>query len=256
MADDAQRKLDEKAVYDREANLHRPIYSSYWDRDLYERMFRAEYDGDVQRLARELLPGKRVLILGAGPAEVRLVSAHTPCVEALNISKKAIAELNEMFPDVHAFVADAETFRAAQPYQVIYCHSVLHHLQPFERVVENIAQCLEPGGVLFAAAEPGLYNPFAALARRFAPSQSHTPGERPFRFSTFSRTLGRHFEPLFENSYFLASMLLPYAGRKLAPAKPLLGPLLDLTLNLERRLKKLPGARDLYWITCGVYRKR
>ena len=255
MASDERRKLDEKAVYDREANLDRPIYSSYWDRELYERMFRAEYDGDVQRLAGEHLPGKRVLILGAGAAEVRLVSAHTPCVDALNISQKAIADLKSTFPDVNAFVADAETFRPAQPYEVVYCRSVLHHLQPFERVVESLAECLEPGGVLFAAAEPGLMNPFAALARRFAPSQSHTPGERPFRFSAFSRALGRRFEPLFENHYFLASMLMPFTARKFGSAKPLLGPLLDLTLRIERPLRALPGMRDLYWITCGVYRR-
>jgi len=256
MTDDDRRKLDEKAVYDREVNLDRPIYNSYWDRDLYARMFRAEYDADLRRLAREHLPGKRVLILGAGAAEARLVGEHTPHVDALNISPKAIADLKAAFPDVNAFVADAETFRPAQPYEVIYCRSVLHHLQPFERVVESLAECLEPGGILFAAAEPGLMNPFAAFARRFAPSQSHTPGERPFRFSAFSRALGRRFEPLFENHYFLASMLLPFAGRKLAPAKPLLGPLLDLTLQVERRLKALPKARDLYWITCGVYRRR
>jgi SAM-dependent methyltransferase len=256
MADDERRKRDEKAVYDREANLDRPIYSSYWDRELYARMFRAEYDGDVRRLARSHLPGKRVLVLGAGTAEVRLVSEHTPRVDALNISQRAVADLQSAFPDVNAFVADAETFRPAQPYQVVYCRSVLHHLQPFDRVVDNLAECLEPDGVLFAAAEPGAMNPFAAFARRFAPSQSHTPGERPFRFSAFSRALGRRFEPLFENHYFLASMLMPFAARKFEPAKPLLGPLLDLTLQVERRLRALPKARDLYWITCGVYRRR
>lgn len=256
MADAEERKLAEKATYNRQANLHRPAYGSYWDRELYDRMFAGEYDADLKRLAQQFLPGKRVLILGAGISEVRLVREYTPRIDALNISEKAVTDLQQAFPEVHAFVADAESFRASDVYDVVYCHSVLHHLQPFEQVAENLASCLAPGGVLLVAAEPGLYNPFAALARRFAPSQSHTPGERPFHFSAYSRTLAKHFEPVFENHYFLAAMLLPFAARKVALLKPVFGAAISPLLTVERWLRSLPGARNLYWITCGVYRRR
>lgn len=256
MLDEAQRKLAEKATYNRQENLHRPAYGSYWDRELYDRMFDVEFDVDLNRLAQQHLSGKRVLILGAGLAEVRLVRSYTQEIHALNISEKAVADVQRAFPDVHAFVADAEQFRSEPIYDVVYCRSVLHHLQPFEQIVDNLALCLRPGGILFVAAEPGLYNPFAAVARRFMPSQSHTPGERPFHFSAYRRTLERRFEPLFESHYFLVSMLLPFLARKVVVLKPICKLTLEPTLRAERWLRSLPGARDLFWITCGVYRVR
>jgi SAM-dependent methyltransferase len=186
------RKQVERATYDRKLGRERPAYASFWNRGLYDAMMSAELEPELERLAGEHLAGRRVLVLGAGADEIRLVQRFTDRIWALNISERAVAELSREFPSVRAFVADAEQLDAiGERFDVVYCKSILHHLHPLDRVLASIARRLAPGGVLFVAMEPGLYNPFAALGRRFTPSQSHTPGERALVFSDFSRLARR-----------------------------------------------------------------
>lgn len=109
---------------------------------------------------------------------------------------------------------------------------------------------------MLVAMEPGLYNPFAAFGRRFTPSQSHTPGERPLVFSRFRRLAQRHFEVVYENHHFLWSMLLPILARRAPALEPALGAMLGPSLSVERVLRRLPRAADLYWVMTGVYRLR
>ena len=248
------RKALERSIYNRTHNRERPEYSSFWNRGLYDAMMNVEFEPELERLGSEYLRGRRVLILGAGTSEVQLVQRFTDQIWALNISDKAVADLQRNFPHVHTFVADAEKLEGFdEKFDVIYCKSILHHLHPIEQVLSAIAKRLVPGGVLFVAMEPGLYNPFAAFGRKFSPSQSHTPGERPFVFSQFSRLVRRDFDVLYERQHFLWSMLLPLVAKKAPRLTPVLQGTLGASLWLERALRSLPYATDLYWVMTGIY---
>ena len=253
---DEERKRHERDIYDRRVNMERPQYHTYWDQALYQAMHAHEYDDEFERLGERYLSGRKVLILGAGRGDVELGLRFTENVHALNISARVVEELRRLFPDVHSVQGDAERLMVDERYDVVLCRAILHHLHPIENVIERIHGVLRPGGILFVVAEPGLLNPFAAFARRFAPSQQHTPGEKPFVFSKLNRILARHFEPEHVNYHFVLSMLLPYAARKLPMLRRLGAAMLRPTLQLEALLRRVPPARDLYWVITGVYRAR
>lgn len=255
VVEEASRKQIERETYDRKRNLERPSFGSFWDPELWQAMHASRFDKDVFEMAKAHLAGRRTLILGAGPHEVEVVSKHTDNFVANNISEKALADLKERFGPIETMLADAEQLSTEETFDVVYCKSVLHHLHPIEDVVRNIARLLNPGGVLLVGMEPGLYNPFAALARTITPSQSHTPGERPFVFSRFNRVLqDAGFEELETHYYFLASMLLPFAARKVPALRPLCAKLLEPCLSVEDALQRIPGSTDLYWVVSGAYR--
>lgn len=253
--DDQTRKEVERATYNRTLNRERPSFGSFWSPVLYKAMMAAEFEPELERLAQQYLSGRKVLILGAGAGEVEVAQRHTDRIWALNLSENAVEALQRSHPSVHSFVADAEGLDTLEErFDVVYCKSILHHLHPIDAVLASIARRLLPNGVLFVAMEPGLYNPFAALARRFAPSQSHTPGERPFVFSQFHRLASEHFEVLYENHHFLWSLLLPALAKRAPVLEPVLDAVLKPSLAVERGLRKLPLAANLYWVMTGVYR--
>ncbi len=254
--DDTVRKQHERRIYDHEENLDRPPLSSYWDQQLYRRMFAYQLDRDVDRMGRRYLGGAKVLVLGASHADVSFVNRYTDRMVALNISRRAIEEIRQAFPDIETRVADAEEALGDERFDAVYCHSILHHLHPLDAVLDRLHQALVPGGRLFVGAEPGLLNPPAALARRLAPSQSHTPGERPFVFTRFHRDLSRRFEPLERRCYFLTSMIWPFLARKQPWSRRLCGGLMTANLAVERALQAVRIFDDLFWILAGVYRRR
>jgi SAM-dependent methyltransferase len=254
--DDATRKAHERRIYNLEENLDRPAYDDYWDRELYRRMLAYELDRDLDALARRFLADRRVLVLGAGLHDVALVRRYTEAVAAVNISEREVEEIAASFPEVDAFVGDAESLAPAEPYDAVYCHSVLHHLHPLEAVVDSIHGALVEGGTLLVGAEPGLLNPFAAAARALIPSQSHTPGERPFVYGAFHRALRPRFEIAEVSYYFLTSMVWPYLARRLPAARGLWSGLMSANLAVERGLRHLRLFNGLYWMIAGAYRRR
>jgi SAM-dependent methyltransferase len=157
---------------------------------------------------------------------------------------------------VHSFVGAAERLDLDERYDVVLCRSILHHLHPIEDVLSSIRRVLTAGGHLVIVAEPGLLNPFAAAARRFAPSQQHTPGEKAFVFSRLRKQLTRDYVVEVEHYHFIASMLWPYAVKKLPALRPLANALLQPSLQLEALLRMAPGVADLCWVMAGAYRAR
>lgn len=265
--DSETRKEQERAIYNRAQGADRPKYFDFFNRDLYGRLMAYELEPDLQRLGERYLKGRRALILGAGKAEIDLLQRYTDQIWALNISERAASALARQYPGVRSFVGDAEQLDQLSEvpegdgrFDVIYCKSILHHLHPLDEVIAAIARRLAPGGLLFVAMEPGLYNPFAAFGRKFTPSQDHTPGERPLVFARFRELVQRHFEIEYEQQFFLWSMLVPMLGKhvtKLAPAlTPLLHRAMDASLRAERALRGVRPATELYWMMAGVYRVR
>jgi SAM-dependent methyltransferase len=253
---DEERKRLERDIYNRQTNMERPQFASYWDADLYRRMHAFAYDRQVEDLGARFMTDRKVLVLGAGNSEAKFALRFSSDVHALNISERAVTELKKAVPEAHSFVGDAEKLDLSERYDVVLCKSILHHLHPIEDVLASIRRVLTTDGHLVIVAEPGLLNPFAAAARRFAPSQQHTPGEKAFVFSRLRKQLARDYVIEVEHYHFIASMLLPYAAKKVPALRPLANALLQPSLQLEALLRMAPGVDDLCWVMAGAYRAR
>jgi SAM-dependent methyltransferase len=254
--DERTRKQHEREIYDLVANLDRPAYNSYWDAELYARMFAYEFSRDLDRLGRVYLSSRNVLVIGATVANILAVGQFTDRITAINISEREIAPIREKYPKIETIIGDVESLEIDQRFDAIYCKSVLHHLHPIDQVIGRLQYCLGPGGILFIACEPGLLNPLAAAARAWMPSQSHTPGERPFVFSAFDRLLRARFASVEVKYYFLCSMIWPFLARRLPSARPLWRALLSANLLAEQGLRKLRIFNNLFWIMTGVYKSK
>ncbi len=255
--DDKKRKLAEKQVYDYEyeANKDRPRFKSFFDLDLYKVLFGYKYQPKLEELMDNYLRNKKVLVIGASQSDISLVVKHSKNIEAIDISERMVSEIKKMFPKVKAFVGDAEELdKLGRSYDVVFCRSILHHLHPFEEIVEQVASVLKKDGVMFVASEPGYYNPFAWMGRKFSPSKEHTPGEKAFDFGEYERVIGKYFEPEFVDYYFLVSMMLVIVPTKIGWLKELMRMLLKPTIKLEMWLRKLPMLYRFYWVTMGVYK--
>jgi SAM-dependent methyltransferase len=253
--EDQTRKEIERSTYERTRNRQRPTYGSLWNRGLYQALMGLELEPELQQICAVHLSGQKVLILGAGPGEVETVRRYTDRIVAINIAEKAVRDVQQRFPEVRAFVADAEKLDALdETFDTVYCKSILHHLHPLDEVLASIARRLRPDGVLLVAMEPGLLNPFAALGRTLTPTQSHTPGEKPFVFSRFSKQARAHFQVVYERQHFVWSMLLPLVAKRLPALEPALRTGIDVSVALEAQLRRVPPLRDLFWVMTGVYR--
>jgi len=253
---DSERKMRERDTYDHKQNMDRPSYGSFFDPELYRHMFAREFDQDMESWARTYITNKKVLVVGAGAAEIKLALNYTEDISSINISELAVESLKRQFPQVHHMLGDAEALKLDETYDVLMCRSILHHLHPIRDVLRRFHDVLVPNGILFVSAEPGLLNPFAAFARRFSPTQSHTPGERPFVFSQFRKLVEGDFKTEKENHYFLVSMLAAAGARRMPALLPVFRVGLDASIAVERFLRRVPGISDLYWIMAGVYRRR
>jgi hypothetical protein len=90
---DQERKRHEREIYNRQANMERPQFASYWDADLYRKMHEFAYDRQVEDLGVRFMTHRKVLALGAGNAEAKFALRFSSDVHALNISERAVSEL-------------------------------------------------------------------------------------------------------------------------------------------------------------------
>jgi len=254
--DAVTRKSIEKQVFNREVNQELPDYYSYWDRDLFDRMHALEYNKDIERFSETYLTNKIVLILGASVSDVDEVIKWTDKISAMNIAEGEIELIHKKYPQINAFVADAEMLNTGEKYEVIYCHSILHHLFPLDNVIDTLSNHLNQNGILFVPCEPGIFNPFAYVARKFFSSREHTPGEVPLNFFAFERLVKRNFNVVESSYYFLYSMLIPWLALKIPIFKGAFKPLLEISIQLEKLLRTLGILNNLYWVTAGVYSKK
>jgi len=105
---DQERKQLERDIYNRQANMERPLFGSYWDADLYKRLHAFAYDREVEELGARYMTNRKVLALGAGLSEAKFALRFSSDVHPLNISERAVDELKRRVPEANSFVGDAE----------------------------------------------------------------------------------------------------------------------------------------------------
>ncbi len=253
---DAVRKANEAAVYNKEVGQDRRSYKDYFHQQVYASLFEQEYVRDFAGLAEKYLTGKKVLVIGASRKDVDLIWPYTQDVTAVDISALMIEKLVEKYPEVTGMVGDAEKLDFLEgEYDVVFAKSVLHHLHPLDKVLEGVSNRLGEDGVLFVASEPGYWNPFAWLGRKIAPSREHTLGEKAFDFGELERMVKQRFELVEQNYYFLASVMLAVLPVFLPGLSGVCLRLVKPVTKVERRLINMGGWRWA-WMIMGVYKKK
>ncbi|MBM4268327.1 MAG: class I SAM-dependent methyltransferase [Deltaproteobacteria bacterium] len=127
----------------------------------------ARYEDDAAFLFRDwILPnrledfrGKRVLDAGCGPGHhIRLVAPFAAHVTGLDLNTAALArERTADLANVTIEEGDIATWRAAEPFDVVYCVGVIHHTDDPDATFENLRRMCRPGGrlVIWCYSEEG-----------------------------------------------------------------------------------------------------
>jgi trans-aconitate 2-methyltransferase len=90
---------------------------------------------------------ERILDLGCGSGQLTAKIADAgPHVLGLDSSPEMIAEARRNFPKLAFDVADAASFRVAEPFDAVFSNAALHWVKNAEGAAASIARALKPGG--------------------------------------------------------------------------------------------------------------
>ncbi|HEY2408519.1 MAG TPA: trans-aconitate 2-methyltransferase [Polyangiaceae bacterium] len=116
-----------------------------------------KFGDERTRAARELLQrvqlstAARVVDLGCGPGNsTALLRERFPTAKLCGVdnSPEMLARARRDFPDIDWLDADAATFRAREPVDLLFANAVLHWLPNHAELFRTLLEQLEPGGVL------------------------------------------------------------------------------------------------------------
>jgi trans-aconitate methyltransferase len=107
----------------------------------------------VWNLAADLVPlldprdGERILDLGCGTGQLTAKIAESGAsVVGLDRSPEMIGQARQNYPYLEFKLADVESFVIPAQFDAIFSNAVLHWIREPERVIQNVASCLRPGG--------------------------------------------------------------------------------------------------------------
>mgnify|MGYP000064840814 CR=1 FL=1 len=199
-------------TYDGESD--RPTYGSLWDDGHYEHLIELGPRSSFESALHSVTPGATVLFLGVGGGtNVATLTKKFPdaSVHGIELSADRVRQTNVDYGDVLRLArADAEYLPFDDDsFDVVVAHAVLHHLPDWRgRGLDEIVRILGSEGS-FVFYEPGRYNPSAALRRRFAPSNIHTPGQEPFDPRELHTELSGRFSDVEMTGHCLFSHTFP-----------------------------------------------
>lgn len=109
-----------------------------------------------------LRPDSRVLEIGAGMGRfTRMFDAAGFDIVASDISPGQVAALQRHFPNVEAFVADAEGLPdPVRPYDAVVGFFTLHHMPDLRAAFASFVRVLRPGGLIAFCEPNAFYVPF------------------------------------------------------------------------------------------------
>ncbi|KAF2074629.1 hypothetical protein CYY_004068 [Polysphondylium violaceum] len=121
----------------------------------------------IEAMLPQDFTGYNVLDLGAGYGWFSryAVGRGATHVDALDISSKMIEKAKELtaaecLPSISYKVQDLEHFKATDyptSYDLVYCSLTLHYIVGLKELLENVYQCLKPGGAFVFTAEHPIF---------------------------------------------------------------------------------------------------
>jgi 2-polyprenyl-3-methyl-5-hydroxy-6-metoxy-1,4-benzoquinol methylase len=199
------------------------------------------------------LSNKRLLEIGCGDgtATIRFANAGA-IVTAIDISQEMV-ELTKKVSREHGVehrvfpvhVGGEEINFPNESFDIIYGHSVLHHLK-LDIAAPRIAACLKSGGNAFFL-EPLDHNPLLNLFRLFTPHR-RTPTEKPLAFSQID-AVAKNFSAWQHQEFYLLS-LVAFFWYYVVRNKYLFQMTLDSLAKVDNVMfKVLPFLRRFAWVT-------
>lgn len=189
-----KKKQIEKEIYNKQdMPSKRPGWGDQWDKNLMNLVLKEEKEW-IKKRAIKYLENKDILILGGGRSESQIIkNIRYKTLSFTNISETEIEKSREYYPkDTIFIVGDAEnTGFDNNRFDVIICHSILHHLN-IDRALKEIKRILKKEGIVFVADEPAALSPIAFIGRKFFPTNVHTPDEKPFIINIFRKKLQKY----------------------------------------------------------------
>lgn len=122
--------------------------SSAWDAQHYQ-----DQHSYVWRLGASVIEllqpraGEKILDVGCGTGQLTAEIADSGAlIVGLDNSEEMLRHARQNYPAVSFVLADASSFRFAEPFDAIFSNAALHWVKNAESAVESIARALRPGG--------------------------------------------------------------------------------------------------------------
>ena len=194
---------------------------------------------DFAATMRRLIPGDaRVLEVGSGAGET-LAALANPVRHGIDLTPAAVEAARLRHPDVRVELGDALTFARPERYDAIVCDRLVHTVPDVQKLLENVAAHLAPGGRVFLSCFNFLWENAFALAEKAG-------------FKIPAPSANWLSESDLENLFDLAGLeAVKFEDRLLVPAEvPVVGALAN------RYLASLPALRRLSMYRVYVLRRR
>jgi SAM-dependent methyltransferase len=194
---------------------------------------------DIANTLRRLVPADaRVLELGVGSGDT-LAALPNPVREGIDLVPEALEAAQRRHPALSLALADALTFSRPERYDAIVCDRLVHTVPDVQRLLENAANHLAPGGRLFVTCFNFLWEDALTLAEKVGAKIPAPPANW-----LSESDLANLFELSgLESVKFEDRLLVPFD-------LPILGPIAN------RYLASLPGLRRLSLYRVYVLRRR
>src|SRR5579871_2036123 len=123
-----------------------------WDAGVYLKFGNERTQPSIDLVNRiNLLQPRRIIDLGCGPGNsTQILRERWPAstVNGLDSSPEMIVKAKEIYPDGCWEVADAGTWSAAEPFDLVFSNAMLHWLPDHSQLCRHLLNQVAPGGAL------------------------------------------------------------------------------------------------------------
>lgn len=240
----------------------RAIFNSQTKPDVFHASFASRIMIEKVRewMARWItsLPGSReglyCLDIGSGGGgNSEWLGNYGSYVIGIDHSRARITSTSDRISDRDRFqflVGDGETPPLKENrFDIVFCSAILHHLPNYGSALESYKHCLNNTGMILIT-EPCAFNPFAVIRRKYFPSETHTPDEKPFRPRNLINEISRKYDEVYFKRFYLFSVNSPLVEKIFGRRAAII--YFKIFSRIDDFLLRLPVIKELCWLVCLV----
>lgn len=254
--------MNQSAKKDDIKKRDREIFDSQTRPDIFHASFAAMlmYEKLQNWMARWIISqpdyekGLKCLDIGCGiGVNSKWLGNYGSLVIGIDHSKARVKSSNNRLPDrskFHFLVADGEMPPVKESsFDIIFCAAILHHLPNYDSALISYKQCLKSTGIILAS-ESCAFNPFAVIRRKFFPSETHTPDEKPFRPKNLIEEFRKKYDDVHYKRFYLFSVNSPLVERLFGRRAAVL--YYKIFSEIDKLFLKIPIIKEFCWLICLV----